>query len=306
MVLIVKYLDYNDTIEEENLVLCLGFFDGLHMAHQALIKKGQMIKNEKNYKLAVLTFDQSIKLFMQEKPFYFLTSVQDKAKILEKFEVDILYVMKVSHDLISYSPQGFIEQYLKKIKVCVAGEDFSFGYLGKGKIDTLQASKYFETVVIKEITYHGVKIGSTRIREDLNKGDLVEANFLLGREYTITGRVMHGNGIGKRLGFPTINIDFTNYLLPKLGVYFTKVIVDGKLYYGMTNVGKRPTFSDKRITLETHIFDFDQEVYDQNIGIVFLLFLRDEYYFSNKDDLIEQINKDRNQILEIIGKEVHK
>jgi len=300
MVLKVKYLDYNETIEEENLILCLGFFDGLHKAHQALIKKGQIIKKERNYKLAVLTFDQSIKLFMQKKPFYFLTSVEDKAQILKKFDVDILYVMKVSYDLIKYTPEGFIEQFLKNVKVCIAGEDFTFGYLSKGKVDTLQKSPYFETIVIKEITYHGIKVGSTRIREDLDKGDLAEANFLLGREYTITGKVIHGNKIGKLLGFPTANIDFTNYLLPKLGVYFTKVIIDDKEYYAMTNVGKKPTFPDNRITLESYIFDFDNDLYDKIIGIKFLKFLREELYFTNKEDLIDQIEDDRVKVLELI------
>lgn len=300
MVLKVKYLDYNETIEEENLILCLGFFDGLHKAHQALIKKGQIIKKERNYKLAVLTFDQSIKLFMQKKPFYFLTSVEDKAQILKKFDVDILYVMKVSYDLIKYTPEGFIEQFLKNVKVCIAGEDFTFGYLSKGKVDTLQKSPYFETIVIKEITYHGIKVGSTRIREDLDKGDLAEANFLLGREYTITGKVIHGNKIGKLLGFPTANIDFTNYLLPKLGVYFTKVIIDDKEYYAMTNVGKKPTFPDNRITLESYIFDFDDDLYDKIIGIKFLKFLREELYFTNKEDLIDQIEDDRVKVLDLI------
>jgi len=218
---------------------------------------------------------------MQKKPFYFLTSVEDKAEILKGLDVDVLYVMKVSYDLISYSPSGFIDQFLKNIKVCVAGEDFSL-----------------------EITYHGIKIGSTRIREDLDKGDLSEANFLLGREYTITGKVIKGHGIGKRLGFATANIDFTNYLLPKLGVYFTKVIVDDKEYYGMTNVGKRPTFADTKITLETYIFDFNKDIYGETIGIKFIQFLRDEYYFSNKEDLIEQIKMDRIQVLEMIEKRI--
>ncbi len=296
----VEYLDYNDTINEENLILCLGFFDGVHKAHQALIKKGQIIKKERNYKLAVLTFDQSIRSFMQKKPFYFLTSVEDKAEILKRFDVDILYVMKVSYDLIHLSPEQFIEQFMKNLKVCVAGEDFTFGYLSKGKVDMLQATPYFETVVIREITYHGMKVGSTRIRSDLEVGDLKTANFLLGREYTISGRVIKGNGIGKLLGFPTANIDFTRYLLPRLGVYFAKVIVDGNEYYGMTNVGKKPTFPENKITLETYIFDFDKEIYGKIIGIKFIQFLREEIYFDNKQDLIDRIIQDREDVLKLI------
>jgi riboflavin kinase/FMN adenylyltransferase len=300
MVLEIKYLDYLDKIEEDNLILCLGFFDGLHKAHQALIKKAQIIKEERKLKLAVLTFDKSIKLFMQNKPFYFLTSVEDKAEILKKFDVDILYVMRVSYDLISYSPEGFIEQFLKNIKVCVAGEDFSFGYRSKGNVQTLQACKYFETVVIKEITYHGVKVGSSRIREDLNEGDLKEANFLLGREYTITGQVIKGKGIGKILGFPTANIDFTDYLLPKIGVYFTLVEFENKEYYGLTNVGKKPTFSHNMIGLETYIYDFNQDIYGKKISIKFLEFMRDEHFYKDKESLIKQIDQDRHEGLKKI------
>ena len=300
MVLKIIYLDYNDKIEEENLILCLGFFDGLHVAHQELVKAGQKIKKERNYQLAVLTFDQSIKLFMQNKPFYFLTSVEDKAEILKQFDVDILYVMKVSYDLIQYSPIGFIEQFLKPVKVCIAGEDFTFGYLGKGKVDILQASPYFETIIIKEILYHGQKIGSTKIREDLDQGNIAEANFLLGREYSITGEVIKGNGIGKELKYPTANIDFTRYLLPKLGVYFTTVIIDGKEYYSMTNVGKKPTFANQRISLEAYIFDFNEDLYGKTITIKFLKYLREELYFPNREDLVEQINKDREVVLNLI------
>jgi len=300
MVLEVKYLDYNDLIEEDNLILCLGFFDGLHQAHQALIKKGQIIKKARNYKLAVLTFDKSIKLFMQDKPFYFLTSVADKAEILEKLDVDILYVMKVSYDLISYSPEGFIEQFLKNIKVCVAGQDFTFGFRSKGNVQTLKTCPYFETVVIKEITYHGVKVGSTRIRDDLNEGDLKEANFLLGREYSITGKVIRGKGIGKILGFPTANIDFTDYLLPKIGVYFTTVEFDNQEYYGLTNVGKKPTFTHNNISVETYIYDFNHDIYGKIVKIKFLEFMRDEHYYANKELLIKQIELDRVHGLKMI------
>lgn len=293
MVLKIEYLDHNDTINEENLVICLGFFDGLHQAHQALIKKAQLIKKEKNLKLAVLTFDMSIKLFMQNRNFYFLTSIEDKAEILKKFDVDILYVMKVSYDLIKISAEKFIEQYLKKIKVCVVGEDFTYGYLSKGKVDMLQACNYFDTHVVKEITFHGKKVGSTRIREDLNLGEIDEANFLLGRPYTIKGEVIRGKGIGKDLGFPTANIDFTNYLLPRLGVYFSQVVYQNKEYYALTNVGKKPTFKEDTISVEAYIYDLNKDIYGEVIEIRFLKFMREEYYFDNLQGLIDQIEKDR-------------
>ncbi|MDA3931256.1 MAG: bifunctional riboflavin kinase/FAD synthetase [Tenericutes bacterium] len=288
----VKYLSHLDEIKEKDGIACLGFFDGLHIAHQALIKKGQSIKKETNKPLFVFTFDQSIGKYLNNKAFYYLTSIEDKKEILKKFDVDILYVFKVSKEFISLNPDAFIKRYLIDMSHLVVGFDFTYGFRSLGTVEDLKKYKEFKTIILPEITYQDDKIGSTIIRKYLDEGELDLANYLLGRNYQISGEVIHGRGMGKQLGFPTANIDFTNYYLPKLGVYLTKVIIEGVEHFGVTNVGKKPTFKDQSISLETYIFDIDKDLYGKYISIEFIEFMRDEIRYSNKESLIKQIRKD--------------
>ncbi|MGE4572221.1 MAG: bifunctional riboflavin kinase/FAD synthetase [Candidatus Izemoplasmatales bacterium] len=300
MVLEIKYIDHHDQIEDLGHIAVLGFFDGLHIAHQALINKGLELKKKTGKKLFVFTFDQSIRKYLYNEPFYYLTSVDDKKEILETYQVDRLYVFKVSKEFISLSPENFINQYLIQMSYLVVGFDFTYGFRSVGNVSHLKAYKEFETIVMPEITYQDEKIGSSKIRQSLDEGEMDLANYLLGRNYQITGEVIHGRGVGKLLGFPTANIDFTNYYLPKRGVYLTKVIIKDKQYYGVTNVGKKPTFKDQSISLETYIFDLSKDLYGQIITIEFIEFMRDEIKYSHKEDLIKQIYKDVERSHEII------
>ena len=300
MVLEIKYIDHHDQIEDLGHIAVLGFFDGLHIAHQALINKGLELKKKTGKKLFVFTFDQSIRKYLYNEPFYYLTSVDDKKEILETYQVDRLYVFKVSKEFISLSPEDFINQYLIQMSYLVVGFDFTYGFRYVGNVSHLKAYKEFETIVMPEITYQGEKIGSSKIRQSLDEGEMDLANYLLGRNYQITGEVIHGRGVGKLLGFPTANIDFTNYYLHKRGVYLTKVIIKDKQYYGVTNVGKKPTFKDQSISLETYIFDLSKDLYGQIITIEFIEFMRDEIKYSHKEDLIKQIYKDVERSHEII------
>ncbi|MFO7969966.1 MAG: bifunctional riboflavin kinase/FAD synthetase [Bacillota bacterium] len=292
MVLEVKYINFDDEIEEKNAIACLGFFDGLHIAHQKLIEKAQELKKQTSKKLLVFTFDQSISKYLNNKPFYYLTSIEDKKEILEKYDVDILYVFRVSKQLISMEPDEFIYQFLINMDYLVVGFDFTYGFRSLGNVSHLTQFDEFKTVVIPELTYQSEKIGSTKIRIALDNGDLELVNYLLGRNYQIQGKVIKGKGIGKDLGFPTANIDYTNYYLPKMGVYLTKIYLNEKIYYGVTNVGKRPTFKNNIISLETYIFDVNDDLYDKYITIEFLNYLREEIKYANKNLLIRQIKKD--------------
>lgn len=302
MVLKVVYLDHLDHIEEKDGIACLGFFDGLHIAHQALIKKGQMIKKETNKPLFVFTFDQSIGKYLSNKPFYYLTSIEDKKELLKQFDVDILYVFKVSKEFISLNPDAFIKQYLIDMSHLIVGFDFTYGFRSLGTVEDLKKYKEFETVILPEMTYQDDKIGSTIIRKYLDEGEVDLANYLLGRNYQISGEVIHGRGMGKQLGFPTANIDFTNYYLPKLGVYLTKIIIDGVEHYGVTNVGKKPTFKDQSMSLEAYIFDLNKDLYGKYISIEFIEFMRDEIRYSNKEALIKQIHKDVERAKNILSR----
>lgn len=292
MVLEVKYIDQNDHIEERGQIGVLGFFDGLHVAHQALIDIGRDLKKKTGKQLLVFTFDQSIGKYLRNLPFYHLTSIEDKKRLLEEKDVDVLYVFKVSKAFISLSPDAFVRQYLIDLAHIVVGFDFSYGFRSVGRVQDLMAYSEFETHVMEELTYQDEKIGSTKIRQYLDDGKMSLATYLLGRNYQIRGEVIHGRGVGRILGFPTANIDFTNYYLPKRGVYLTKVILEGQTYFGVTNVGKKPTFKDQSISLETYIFDLNKDLYGKVITIEFIEFMRDEIKYSNKEALIVQIEKD--------------
>jgi riboflavin kinase/FMN adenylyltransferase len=292
VVLKLIYLDHQDEIKENGGIAVLGFFDGLHIAHIELIKKGYEIKKRTGNKLFVFTFDMSISKYLKNDPFYYLTSIEDKMELLKPYDVDVLYVFKVSKAFISLEPDPFIQKYLIHMDHLVVGFDFTYGFRSVGTTDDLLKYDAFETHVIPELTYQDDKIGATKIRQALDDGEMDLANYLLGRNYQIRGEVIHGNGVGKQLGFPTANIDFTNYYLPKRGVYLTQVMIDGVMHYGVTNVGKKPTFKDQSMSLETYIFDIDRDLYGVILSIEFIEFMRDEIKYAHKDALIRQIYKD--------------
>ena len=292
MVLTVKYLSYKDYIEEANLVMCLGFFDGMHIAHKKLIEEAKKIAKEKNLSLAVLTFTQSIMDYVNKKEYFCLTTIDDKSDICRKMEIDYLYVIKVDDNLIHLSANEFIDKCLKKANTLVFGFDFNFGYLGEGNKDLLNSLNLFKTVVIPEMKFKNIKVGTSRIKNNLKQGELETAKNMLGRYYSIKGKIIKGRGIGKELGYPTANLERIPYLVPKCGVYLTKVYIDNKKYFGLTNIGIKPTFRNLSETIETFIFDFDNNIYDKIMKIEFLEYVREEKRFINHQDLIKQIAND--------------
>lgn len=291
----VQYLTNLDSLTPANTVLALGFFDGMHTAHRTLLGQTLELSKRKSCQSAMMTFDTHILSYIKRVPFSYLTSLNDKITLAEELGFDIVYVLRVTDDLISMEPQIFIEQFLKSMKHVVVGFDFTFGKRGLGTVADLMKDTNFETTVIGELTYYHRKIGSSRIREALIEGKVSLANHLLGRPYQIIGTVIKGKGRGKHLGFPTANIDYQGYLLPKAGVYLAYVVIGQKIYQGLINVGDNPTFRDEAITLEIYILDFDDSLYGQVLTLQFLQFLRDEWTFASKDDLIEQMKQDEIQ-----------
>ncbi|HPJ23477.1 MAG TPA: riboflavin kinase, partial [Bacillota bacterium] len=194
--------------------------------------------------------------------------------------------------LIHMLAKEFIDRFLVDANTVVVGYDFRFGYRGEGDRNLLRHCKKFDTVVIPEMKYLDLKVGTTRIKANLTEGNLEIANHLLGRPYTIKGLVVSGRGIGRRLGYPTANIDYMPYVLPKSGVYFTKVTHNGKRYFGITNIGNKPTYFQLPLTVETHVFNIDRNLYNEKIEVEFIEYLRPEIQFSNELDLSKQIFKD--------------
>ncbi|PKL01588.1 MAG: hypothetical protein CVV56_00980 [Tenericutes bacterium HGW-Tenericutes-1] len=295
-------LKFDDSINLDNLVVSLGFFDGVHVAHQTLLNHTLDIAKKNNKKSAMMTFSTHVLSFIQKQEFKHLTNLDEKAKIASKMGFDYLLVFEVSDDLVNLEPELFISRFLTCAHTVVVGFDFTFGKRGKGNIDLLKASTAFQTIVLDEMTYASEKIGSTRIREALSLGNIELANELLGYPYTISGEVIRGKGRGKYLGFPTANIDYDGYLLPKAGVYVTTTYIDGIEYESMSNVGDNPTFANKFVTFEVNIFKWSHSLYGKTVSIAFEKYLRDEIKYDSTSDLVARMHIDEKETLEFFKK----
>jgi riboflavin kinase / FMN adenylyltransferase len=284
---------YNELKNQQPITLTMGNFDGLHIGHQQLIKT---VKSYSDTKHAVLTFDPHPSQILRKQNFRTLTSAQDKEKLLMPFDLDFLFIVQFNHDFSKLSVNDFII-FLKSIAVkrIIIGRDARFAYRGEGNIEHLKT--HFEVVVIDDMLYNYTRVSTTYIKDLLDDANLGQVRKLLKRNYTIKGHIVHGNSIGKKLGFPTANIDFDHYFMPKNGVYYVKVLLNQKVYHAMANIGNNPTLNftaEKR--LEVYILDFSQDIYGELVEIQFCYYIRAEKKFENKDALIEQLKKDEQTI----------
>jgi len=290
--------DKNFVTLPEPVCAAIGNFDGVHLGHQKLIDECK----RHNYKSAVLTFYPHPSVFLKKIPNYpLITPLEIKTDILSRLGIDYLIVIEFNLEMASMPKDEFIEKMkFMNIKSCVCGYDFTFGKMAEGTIRDL--AKEFEFYEVKKYVFDDVRVSSTYIRELLSSGDVFKAKRLLGRPYSMRGRVKFGNQQGRLIGFPTANIDYKNYFVPKTGVYFVNVKIDNVLYLGMANIGHNPTFNFKEnIELEVHIFNFDDDIYDNQVEVIFINRIRDEKRFNNKDELINQLKKDRNECLNYAG-----
>jgi len=272
--------------------MCLGFFDGVHLAHQKLMDKTIELAKESHLCSSMMTFSEYIMAHIRKERFYFLSSLQDKINKAEEKGFDYFYVLEVSQELINLPAPLFIDKFLAPQSKIVVGFDFTFGQFGKGNVELLRTYQSFETIVLNEMIYHEEKIGSTKIRECLKQGKLAEANYLLGSPYFIQGEVIHGKSRGKDLGFPTANILNPGYLSLHSGVYIGKIEIDGESFYGLINIGNNPTFDDAFESIEAYIFDFNRQIYGKHIKVSFLYYIRDEIKFNSVDELIDKMHED--------------
>ena len=282
-------------------VAAIGFFDGVHLAHKKLIKTTIEIAKKKNLKTAVITFDIHPKSILYGLDYYYITPLQRKIEILKEFKIDYLYVIEFTKEKALLKPNEFINSYLQDIDTIVCGFDFKFGVRGSGNVRTLLAHNELDTVVVNEITYDGYKVGSTHIRDLINSGLVDQVKEILGDYYSIKGEVVHGAKKGRMLGYPTANINTLDYLIPKKGVYATLTKVKDTWYKSMTSIGHNPTLNcNVDLSVESNIFDFEQEIYDEIIEIKFIKRLRDELKFDNIEDLIKEIDNDKINTLNIL------
>lgn len=283
--------------------LAIGFFDGIHLGHQAVIKNAQRIAQEKEIKTAVMTFDPhpSIVLGKGNEQVFYITPLPQKLELLESMEVDTVFVVRFTSDFAQLTPEGFIQKFILDLGVehVTAGFDFSFGAFGRGTMDDMEklANNQFTVHVVDKKSDVVEKISSTRIRAELKAGNMDKARDLLGRPFQIPGVVVHGDNRGKSIGFPTANIQAREgSFIPATGVYAVKMLVQNEWFDGVCNVGYKPTFKDpedKKVTIEVHLFNFDKNIYGEEVFVDWYKRIRSERKFNGIDALIEQIEKDK-------------
>ncbi|MCT4781833.1 MULTISPECIES: bifunctional riboflavin kinase/FAD synthetase [Exiguobacterium] len=295
------HLTYPEKPDVVPSVMVLGFFDGVHTGHQAVIRHAQDQAEQLNVPVTVVTFDPHPKQVLSNKPdaVRYITPLSRKLERIEALGVERCLVMTFTKELASLSPQQFVDDYLIGAGAVhvTAGFDYSYGKFGEGTMETLpfHARGRFTTSVVAEQTEDGEKVSSTRIRKLLGAGEVEAAAALLGTSYVICGEVIHGDARGRTIGYPTANVVMdASYVMPRLGVYATRVrLRDGRTFDAMTNVGRRPTFYDTGdVSIESHLFDFSEDLYGQLIEIEWVRFIRNERAFDGLDSLVAQLKQD--------------
>ncbi|MDE1549056.1 riboflavin biosynthesis protein RibF [Jeotgalibaca caeni] len=291
-----------EEIPNEEIVLALGYFDGVHTGHQAVIRAAKKEAEQRNCKLAVMTFNQHPSIVYKKldaESMKYLSILDRKIELMEALEVDYFYVIDFTYDFGTLRPQEFVDQYIVGLhaKAIVAGFDYTYGPKTIADMAHLPtyAKKRFDIIEISpQVAENKEKISSTSIRQALDDGDMQKANRMLGYLYQFEGRVMHGDARGRELGYPTANIKVGKQIrLPKTGVYVVSIEVQGKWYQGMASIGYNITFEENRDkTVEVNIFDFDRMIYGEKVKVRWHHFLRDEWKFSSAQELITQLEKD--------------
>lgn len=287
--------------------LALGFFDGVHRGHQAVIKNAIDKSKELNAKSAVMTFDPhpSIVLGGRKEKVFYITPLQQKINILKEIGVDTVFVVQFTSDFAKLSPEDFINYFIRDLNVVyvTAGFDFTFGSFGKGNMETMESLSNgdYGVSVINKLTDDAEKISSTRIRKSLQIGEMEEVHKLLGRPFEVPGLVIHGDKRGRTIGFPTANIQSAEgSFIPAVGVYAVRILVQNRWHDGVCNVGYKPTFKnpeDKQLSIEVHILDFDKNIYGEEVVVGWYKRIRNEKKFDGIDSLKAQIEKDKQEAI---------
>lgn len=305
------YHNIEDFKGVENPIVTIGTFDGVHVGHQKIISRMKELAQKLNGETVLITFypHPRIVIHPDSKNLKFINTQERKIKLIEKTGVDHLIVIKFTHEFSKLTSSNFIQKYLVeqiKTRKLIIGYDHHFGKNRLGDFKTLYDLGHqfgFDVEKIPAQDVENIAVSSTKIRKALETGKIQKANLLLGYEYSITGIVVEGQKIGRKIGFPTANIEQADEykLITANGVYACRVEYEGKIFKGMGNIGVRPTVNNSDLTIEVNIFDFDKEIYDEEITIYFVDRIRDEVKFDDLDGLKEQLGKDEIEVRELLS-----
>lgn len=297
----MEYIRETTMFHEKHTCVTLGKFDGVHLGHRLLLQ--QLKQYQKlGYRSVVFTFDFQSYGVISERGSSFIYAEEEKKRLISEFAPDVMISFPLNEVTAAIEPEQFIQEVLMQqldTKVLVVGSDFRFGHKRRGDIEML---KKYEAIcgyqlVVMEKRFDGEEvISSTRIRRELKQGHLEIVNRLLGAPYTIFGTVQHGKQLGRTLGMPTVNmIPPKHKLLPPNGVYASCTKIGERNYYGVTNIGCKPTVAtEQKKGIETYLFDFNEQVYGEEIQVQLYCFERPEQKFSSLEKLKAQIEKDVN------------
>ncbi len=290
-------------------VVTIGNFDGIHLGHQLIIRRLVEEARRANCPAVVISFDPHPKMVLhpERRPFYLITSLEEKIRLLAGLEVDTFILIPFSLEYARTTAEEFVRAVLAErlhIRKIIIGHDYTFGRGKEGNeafLSTFGKRLGFEVEAMNAVRVGEMTVSSTRIREALLAGDVRLAASLLGRPYNLGGRVVAGQRRGVRLGFPTANISPAKELVPARGVYAVHVLLEGIRRQGALSIGINPTFTDGKHSVEVYILDFSEDIYGKALDMLFIERLRDEIRFASPEELIAQIEKDIARVREILA-----
>ncbi len=296
---------------EKESILTIGTFDGVHIGHNKILTKLVEESKKNNLSSLIMTFFPHPRMVLQKsQEIKMIDTIDEKIHLFEKTGLDNLIIQPFDENFSKIRAKEFVEEILvKKLKIkhIIIGYNHRFGKDREASVDDLKKFGLNYMFTVEEIAaqeIHSIAISSTKIRNAILKGEIKKCNEYLGRNFMLTGEVVHGDGLGKKINFPTANIEIpeTYKIIPKNGVYLVKAIINSEIYFGMMNIGVRPTIGGENKSLEIHFFNFKDNIYNKTFSVEIICKIRDEEKFSSIDELKIQLKKDEQFCLKLINK----
>jgi len=291
----------------EKKIFALGFFDGVHLGHQALLAACRELARENGCATAAITFDRHPQSLFAEQPPKLLTTLDDRICLLKGYGMEQVLTLPVTPEIMGTPWEAFLEQLTEQgASGFVCGNDFRFGHKGEGNAQGLEQfcrERDLPCTIVEQQELDGIRVSSTHIRNLLEKGAMEEAVRMLGHPYILSGTVVHGRGLGRTIGIPTANLLLSEQLLcPRFGVYACRAITELGSFCAVTNIGTRPTVGGSHVTVEPWLLDFSGDLYGKKLTLEFHAFLRPEQKFDSLQALQAEIQKNAGQTLEFFGR----